>query len=230
MKLPLTQLYNLEAGVEDHKNRLKTAANIRKEIEATFKNVKDANEIVQVLLINTMVRIITTLVTTILQVLLTDDMKSQLNGQVEELLGRSKTNDDIDERLKFIDEFNGKIKNHFGVVADLEKWNEDGRKRMDELLNPPAPIEAEDRVLMTMELGEDITKQLEIVDAQEVPFIISFKMLNLDHPPESVEQRTWAGEGLRDHRRVEGAGGEDGHGQEQPERPQQRVRDRRGEG
>jgi len=143
----IKKLYDLAAGVEDHKNRLKTAANIRKEIEATFKNVKDANEIVQVLL--------------------TDDMKSQLNGQVEELLGRSKTNDDIDERLKFIDEFNGKIKNHFGVVADLEKWNEDGRKRMDELLNPPAPIEAEDRVLMTMELGEDITKQLEIVDAQE---------------------------------------------------------------
>lgn len=143
----IKKLYDLAAGVEDHKNRLKTAANIRKEIEATFKNVKDANEIVQVLL--------------------TDDMKSQLNGQVEELLGRSKTNDDIDERLKFIDEFNGKIKNHFGVVADLEKWNDDGRKRMDELLNPPAPIEAEDRVLMTMELGEDITKQLEIVDAQE---------------------------------------------------------------
>ena len=203
--------------MEDHKNRLKTAANIRKEIEATFKNVKDANEIVQVLFINTIVMIITTLVTTILQVLLTDDMKSQLNGQVEELLGRSKTNDDIDERLKFIDEFNGKIKNHFGVVADLEKWNEDGRKRMDELLNPPAPIEAEDRVLMTMELGEDITKQLEIVDAQEVPFFISFKMLNLDHPSESVEQRAWAGEGHGDHRRVEGAGGEDGHRQEQPE-------------
>lgn len=143
----IKKLYNLAAGVEDHKNRLKTAANIRKEIEATFKNVKDANEIVQVLL--------------------TDDMKSELNSQVEELLSRSKANDDIDERLKFIDEFNGKIKNHFGVVADLEKWNEDGRKRMDELLNPPAPIEAEDRVLMTMELGEDITKQLEIVDAQE---------------------------------------------------------------
>lgn len=143
----IKKLYNLDAGVEDHKNRLKTAANIRKAIEETFKMVKDANEIVQVLL--------------------TDDMKSQLNSQVEELLGRSKANDDIDERLKFIDEFNGKIKNHFGVVVDLEKWNEDGRKRMNELLNPPAPIEAEDRVLMTMELGEDITKQLEIVEAQE---------------------------------------------------------------
>jgi hypothetical protein len=27
---------------------------------------------------------------------------------------------------------------------------------MDDLLNPPAPIEAEERVLNTMELGEDI--------------------------------------------------------------------------
>ena len=32
----------------------------------------------------------------------------------------------------------------------------DGRKRMDVLLNPPASLDAEERVLNTMELGEDI--------------------------------------------------------------------------
>ncbi len=38
----------------------------------------------------------------------------------------------------------------------MEAWLATGRKRMDDLLNPPAPIEAEERVLNTMELGEDI--------------------------------------------------------------------------
>jgi hypothetical protein len=38
----------------------------------------------------------------------------------------------------------------------MEAWLATGRKRMDDLLNPPVPIEAEERVLNTMELGEDI--------------------------------------------------------------------------
>lgn len=145
----INQLYNLDMGVEDHKAKVKQAAATRKGIEDTFKTVKDANEIVQVLL--------------------TEDMKGQLNDQVEELKNRGKTNESIDERLKFIDEFNGKLKIYFGVLAELEKWNMDGRKRMDELLNPPEGVQgdAEERVLMTMELGEDITKQLELTEGQQ---------------------------------------------------------------
>merc|ERR1719260_493757 len=130
----INQLYNLDAGIEDHKNRVKNAANIRKDIESVFKTVSDANQIVQVLL--------------------TEDMKAELNEQVN--------------GLKEIDEFNGKIKIYIGVLVELEKWNLEGRKRMDELLAGPAPgSSAEDRVLMTMELGEDITKQLELHAAQE---------------------------------------------------------------
>lgn len=145
----INRLYNLDMGVEDHKAKVKQAATTRKGIEDTFKTVKDANEIVQVLL--------------------TDDMKGELNDQVEELKNRGKTNESIDDRLKFIDEFNGKLKIYFGVLAELEKWNTDGRKRMDELLNPPEGVQgdAEERVLMTMELGEDITKQLELTEGQQ---------------------------------------------------------------
>merc|ERR1712032_1265613 len=144
----INQLYNLEAGIEDHKNRVKNAANTRKDIEAVFKTVSDANKIVQVLL--------------------TDDMKAELNQQVEELKERGSVNDKIEDRLKAIDDFNGKIKIYIGVLVELEKWNLEGRKRMDELLAGPAPgSSAEDRVLMTMELGEDISKQLELHTAQE---------------------------------------------------------------
>jgi len=144
----INQLYNLDAGIEDHKNRVKNAANIRKDIESVFKTVSDANQIVQVLL--------------------TEDMKAELNEQVNELKDRTSVNDKIDDRLKEIDEFNGKIKIYIGVLVELEKWNLEGRKRMDELLAGPAPgSSAEDRVLMTMELGEDITKQLELHSGQE---------------------------------------------------------------
>ena len=141
------QVYDLAAVDVDHKNRLKTAATIRKDIEGVFKVVDDANNIVQVLL--------------------TEDMKAELNEQVIDLKARAAVNDQIDEKLKMIDAFNGKLKSYISVLAELEAWNAGGRKRMDELLNPPAAIIAEDRILQTMELGEDITAQVEIHQGQQ---------------------------------------------------------------
>jgi len=143
----IKKLYDMTAGVEDHKSRVKNAAAIRKDIESVFKTVSEANDIVQVLL--------------------TEEMKAELNEQVAELQARSEVNKSIDEKLAAIDSFNGKLKLYISMVAELEKWNLEGRKRMDELLNPPAPIQAEDRVLQTMELGEDIRKQLEIHEGQQ---------------------------------------------------------------
>ena len=58
----------------------------------------------------------------------------------------------MDEKLKRIDEFNGKLKAFNGEVKTLEDWLPVGRKRMDELLKPTGPISAEDRVVQTMEL------------------------------------------------------------------------------
>ena len=46
----IKKLYDLDSGSEDHKRRLKVAADIRKDIEGTFKTVHEANEIVQALL------------------------------------------------------------------------------------------------------------------------------------------------------------------------------------
>jgi len=143
----IKKVYDLAAGPEDHKNRVQNAAGIRKGIEELFKTVSGANDIVQTLL--------------------TEEMKAELNEQVEGLKSRMEVNNQIDEKLKNIDEFNKKIKEYEGVLKEMEAWLATGRKRMDDLLNPPAPIEAEERVLNTMELGEDIRKQLEVHGAQQ---------------------------------------------------------------
>jgi len=101
------------------------------------------------------------------QVLLTEEMKAELNDQVSDLKSQSSVNDDIDEKLKKIDSFNGKLKGYISVIGELEAWTSDGRKRMDELLNPEAPFQGEERVLATMELGEDIAAKMEIHEGQQ---------------------------------------------------------------
>ena len=58
----------------------------------------------------------------------------------------------MDEKLKMIDEFNGQLKEFHGKVVEIETWLPEGRARMDELLNPDNPTQAEDRVVQTMEL------------------------------------------------------------------------------
>lgn len=72
--------------------------------------------------------------------------------QVEEYKTRLSLLDDMDERLKRLDEFNGQLKEFDGSVKALEDWLPTGRKRMDDLLNPDNPVSAEDRVVQTMEL------------------------------------------------------------------------------
>lgn len=143
----IKKIYDLTVGTDDLKNRLKTAVSIRKDIEDVFKTVKEANDIVQVLL--------------------TDEMKAELNEQVEELRQRSDVNKQIDDKLAAIDSFNGKLKLFIEKVAEMEKWNIEGRKSMNDLLNPPVPMEAEDRVLKTMELGDDIREQIENHQGQQ---------------------------------------------------------------
>ena len=59
---------------------------------------------------------------------------------------------DMDEKLKMIDAFNGQLKEFHGKVVEIETWLPTGRARMDELLNPDNPTTAEDRVVQTMEL------------------------------------------------------------------------------
>ncbi len=42
----------------------------------------------------------------------------------------------------------------------MEKWNQEGRKRMDDLLKPGTNMLPEERVMYTMELQSDIEGQV----------------------------------------------------------------------
>ena len=94
-------------------------------------------------------------------------MKAELNDQVADLKSQAGVNEQIDEKIISIDTFNGKLKSYISVISELDDWIAEGRKRMDELLNPEAPFEAEERVLATMELGEDITNKMDIHEDQQ---------------------------------------------------------------
>jgi len=156
--IDIKKVYDMAEGPKDYQNRLKTAAGIRKDLDEVYGIMNGANEI--------------------LQLLLTDDMKAQLNDAVAELKLRMDVSNSIDEKLKVIDSFNGKIKIYEGVIKELEGWLAGGRKRMDDLLKPEKPMEPEEsttapvltleeRVLLTMDLCEDIKKQLEIHTNQQ---------------------------------------------------------------
>lgn len=139
--MSMLKIFKLEAGPKEQETRIKTAAKIRKDLESVFKGVSDNNDI--------------------LQRMLDDDKKAELTDEVEGLRERLKIVDSMDEKLKGLDEFNKQLVEYNLKVKELEAWLAVGRKRMDELLNPPAPIQAEERVMATMEFQAEVTKQID---------------------------------------------------------------------
>ncbi|CAB4065639.1 unnamed protein product [Lepeophtheirus salmonis] len=114
---------------------------MRKDIEGTFKVVNDANNI--------------------LQKLLDDNKMAELNGEIDGLKARMEVLNRMDEKLKFLSEFNSTIKVFDGTLTELENWLIEGKRRKDELLNPTETIEPQERVMATMELQSDVDTQIE---------------------------------------------------------------------
>ena len=102
------------------------------------------------------------------QELATDDVKCEIDMEVNELRARTEVNDQIDAMLIQVDEFNIKLKDYVKMIVELESWTIVGRERMQELLQPTIPITDQDKVLMTMELGDDIATQMEIYQKQSL--------------------------------------------------------------
>jgi hypothetical protein len=135
------KMFCMETGPKDHADRVKTAATMRKDIEGSFTAMCNANET--------------------LNQLLEDDMKMELGDQVNNLKERLVVLSDMDEKLKRLDEFNGQLKVYDGQLKEADVQLLEGRKRMDTLMKPEKPMEAQDRVMATMELQSDVQLQCE---------------------------------------------------------------------
>ena len=68
---------------------------------------------------------------------------------------------DMDEKLKRLNEFNGQLKEYDGQLKEAEQWLGGGRKRMDDLIKPEKPMEVQERVMTTMDLQTDVQLKCE---------------------------------------------------------------------
>ena len=64
--------------------------------------------------------------------------------------------EDMDAKQKRLDEFNGQLKEFDGQLNEANEWLAVGRSRMDALIKPENPMEAQERVMATMELCSDV--------------------------------------------------------------------------
>lgn len=135
------KVFCMDMGPKDHADRVKTAASMRKDIEGSFSAMCIANET--------------------LNQLLEDDMKMELGDQVNGLKERLAVLNDMDEKLKRLNEFNGQLKVYDGQLKEAEQWLGEGRKRMDDLIKPEKPMEVQERVMATMELQSDVQLKCE---------------------------------------------------------------------
>jgi len=143
----IKKIFDLKNGPADYINRMKTAANYRATIEEVFGITSGANDI--------------------LQQMLPEDKKGEMNDQITELKTRMDILGKTDEKLIFMDDFNKRL-NVFDVgVGEMETWLGEGRKRLDCIKTPPEEMSPEDRVTKSMELQEDLNKKSEFTKKLE---------------------------------------------------------------
>ena len=143
----IKKIFDLRNGPADYNLRMKTASLFRSNIEDIFNTCSGANDI--------------------LQVMLPDEKKPEMNDQITEIKVRMDILSKTDERLVFIDDFNKRL-NIFDVgIKEMENWLGEGRKRLDMIKNPPSEMSPEDRVTKSMELQEDLNKKSEFTKKLE---------------------------------------------------------------
>ena len=132
----MLQIYNLQRGKEDFKNRLKSAAEIRKSIDDAYKVFLDTKKSVQEMC--------------------SEEVKESIDKDVNSILERTVVNNHIDDILKEIEAFNNSLMKYMTVLGELEDFPAIGKKKLRELLHPPNPVTDQEKVMMTLELMDDV--------------------------------------------------------------------------
>merc|ERR1712142_185033 len=141
------KLYDIPRAKDDFKERSDKATSIKAAIEKTFKDVCDANDV--------------------LQVLADDDVKAQLKQEVEDLKTATEVSKALDEKLAWLDDFNKNIVDYNKICTDLEAIVLKDRTDLDALIKPAAAMKSTDRLVSAMDLADDIRGQVEIASAKQ---------------------------------------------------------------
>ena len=144
----IKKIFDLRGGPADYNLRMRTSSMFRTTIEDIFNTCSGANDI--------------------LQVMLPEEKKPEMNDQTAELKTRMDILIKTDERLAFIDDFNKRLNIFDQGVRDMENWLGEGRKRLDLIKFPPEEMSPEDRVTKSMELQEDLNKKSEFTKKLEI--------------------------------------------------------------
>eukprot|EP00095_Tigriopus_kingsejongensis_P009110 maker-scaffold150_size309978-snap-gene-1.12 protein:Tk09110 transcript:maker-scaffold150_size309978-snap-gene-1.12-mRNA-1 annotation:"muscle-specific protein 300" len=135
------KIFDLSTTSNDYAQRFQTAGTMKKDIEESFNLLSNTH--------------------TLLSKFTGEFKKNQLADEVKAIKTRMSILDRMDERLTNLDDFIKRLKAFDVSLKELEKWNAEGRTRMNELLNPPKPLLPEERVMYTMELQSDVEVQLD---------------------------------------------------------------------
>merc|ERR1711892_1396281 len=141
------KLYDMPRAKDDFKERTDKATMIKASIEKTFKDVCDANDV--------------------LQVLADDDVKVQLKQEVDDLKTAAEVSKSLDEKLAWLDEFNTNIIDYNKICTELEGIVAKDRTDLDALIKPAAAMKSTDRLVSAMDLADDIRAQVEIASAKQ---------------------------------------------------------------
>ena len=169
----ISQLYvpSDSRRLKDQEDKRTKAATVRKDILEAFNNVVDTNNVAASLA--------------------NKEKKEELDRPITERRERCKVSDKMDKRLDEIDEIYPKLKTYIDKIKDLESFCRGGQRRMEELLTPQEPLSADEKVMLTMELSEDIKDALQEHENQEVSCSLAFENI-LTHVTltESVDLRS----------------------------------------
>jgi len=141
------KLYDMAKAKADHDERMKKAAAVKADIDKVLAAVNEAN--------NT------------LQVLADDGTKAQLTQEVGDLTKACDVRTELDEKLAWLDNFNQSIIDYDKVTTELENLVKKDRADLDGLIKPVEKIKSTDRLVMAMDLADDIRAQKEICAAKQ---------------------------------------------------------------
>ena len=90
-----------------------------------------------------------------------EEVKESIDNDVNSIIERTVVNDHIDDILKEIEAFNDSLKKYLTYLGELEEFPAIGKKKLRELLHPPNPVTDQEKVMMTLELLDDVAMEFD---------------------------------------------------------------------